>query len=97
MPFSNPLANALVLFVGALAIGASILLGFVVFLALGSLLLVLAAIVGIRLWWFNRKLRRDGHAGPGSGNAGATVNVEVIEGEYRIVQTNGRPDGSGET
>lgn len=97
LPFSNPLANALVVFVGALAIGASILLGFVAFLALGSLLLVLAAIVGIRLWWFNRKLRRQGHADPHSPNVEPTVRVEVIEGEFRVVPTPEQRDNGSET
>ena len=85
LPFSNPLANALVVLVGALAIGASILLGFIAFVMLGSLILILAAIVGIRVWWFNRKMRRSGGAKAASPEAGRPVQVEVIEGEFQVV------------
>ena len=88
MPFSNPLANALVVVVGALAIGASILLGFIAFVALGTLVLVLAAIVGIRVWWFNRKLGRGVAKGQAEASEQA-VKVKVIEGEFRVL----RPDG----
>ena len=89
MPFSNPLANALVVLVGALAIGASIVLGFIAFVALGTLVLVLAAIIGIRVWWFNRKLARGGAHKPGT-TADQGVKVKVIEGEFHVL----RPDGS---
>jgi len=85
----NPIANALVVIVGALAIAASIVLGFVAFVVLGSIILVLAAIVGIRVWWFNRKLRREGtgtgapdQRPPGDG---------VIEGEYHVVKGDEKP------
>ncbi len=62
-PAGNPIANALVIIVGALAIGASIVLGFVAFVVLGSIVLILAAIVGTRLWWFNRKLQKAAASG----------------------------------
>lgn len=83
-PAGNPIANALVIVVGALAIGASIILGFFAFVALSSILVILAGIVGIRLWWFKRKFRRA---------AGAAADVSrqphkpggVIEGEYHVV------------
>lgn len=85
LPFSNPLANALVAIVGVLAVGASIVLGFIAFVTLGALVLVLASIVGIRVWWFNRKLRRDAAAGAPNGPAERRRRTDVIEGEYRIV------------
>ncbi len=47
MPFNNPIANALVIVVGALAVGASLVLGFIAFIGLASLLAVLAAIMAI--------------------------------------------------
>lgn len=96
MPFSNPLANALVVLVGALAIGASIVLGFIAFVALGTLLLVLAAIVAIRVWWFNRKLRRG--AGPGGpAKPDADVQIKVIEGEFQVLRPDARPGTDRET
>jgi hypothetical protein len=83
-PAGNPIANALVIIVGALAIGASIVLGFVAFVVLSSIILIFAAIVGIRLWWFNRKLQKaGGQGGPGKHGPGSPTGV--IEGEYRVV------------
>jgi hypothetical protein len=47
IPAGNPIANALVVIVGALAIGASIVLGFVAFVVLGSIVLILGSIIGL--------------------------------------------------
>lgn len=82
-PAGNPIANALVIVVGALAIGASIVLGFFAFVLLASLLVVFSAIVGLRLWWFNRKLQKNRAR---NGNSRPTSGDTVIEGEYRIVR-----------
>lgn len=95
-PLSNPLANILVIIVGALAIGASIVLGVVAFVTLGSLVLIMAAVIGIRVWWLNRKLRKQYGAGdkrrpPSQGG------VEIIEGEYRIVTSRKPPDSEPRT
>lgn len=87
-PAGNPLANALVVIVGALAIGASLVLGIVVFIALGSIVAVLAAIIGIRIWWMNRRLRRQFPDGPATKRR--TDDVRVIEGEYRVVSRDRR-------
>ncbi len=84
----NPIANALVVIVGALAIAASIVLGFVAFVVLGSIVLVLAAIVGIRVWWFNRQLQRQG-GGTRPSDPGAPGGV--IEGEYHVVKGDEKP------
>jgi predicted lipid-binding transport protein (Tim44 family) len=83
IPAGNPIANALVVIVGALAIGASIVLGFVAFVVLGSIVLVLGSIIGLRIWWFNRKLRgqRGVQTPPGQAEQGG-----VIEGEYHVVK-----------
>jgi len=80
-PAGNPIANALVIVVGALAIGASIVLGFVAFVVLSSIILILAAVVGIRLWWFNRKLQKA----TASGQRDEASVSGVIEGEYHEV------------
>ena len=83
-PAGNPIANAFVIIVGALAIGASIVLGFVAFVVLSSIVLIFAAIIGIRIWWFNRKLAKRGAGGTG-GPQGPGRPTGVIEGEYRVV------------
>ena len=77
-PAGNPIANALVIIVGTLAIAASIIIGFVAFVVLASIVLVMAAAVGIRLWWFNRKYRGASppQAGPENG---------AIEGEFVVI------------
>ncbi len=77
-PAGNPIANIFVIVVGALAIGVSVVLGFFAFIVLGSIVAVLAAVVGLRLWWLNRKLR--GQRPPDNASTGG-----VIEGEYRVV------------
>jgi len=79
----NPLANLLVIVVGALAIGASLVLGFFAFVVLSGVILVMAAVIGIRLWWYNRKLQQAS-----SGKTGPTEERAiggVIEGEYVVV------------
>lgn len=83
IPAGNPIANALVIIVGALVIGTSIVLGFVAFVVLGSIVLFLGSIIGLRVWWFNRKLRRQSgeQAPPRRAEPGG-----VIEGEYHVVK-----------
>ena len=92
-PDGNPIANALVVIVGALAIGASIVLGFVAFVVLSSIVLIFAAIIGLRIWWFNRKLAKAAASGA-SGQQGPSGPTGVIEGEYRVV-VNERDDSDG--
>jgi len=82
-PAGNPIANALVVIVGALVIGVSIVLGFVAFVVLGSIVLVLGSIIGLRVWWFNRKLRAQAGA---QRPPGQTEPSGVIEGEYHVVK-----------
>ncbi len=83
IPAGNPIANALVIIVGALAIGASIVLGFVAFVVLGSIVLILGAIIGLRVWWLNRRLRKQAgtEVPPRNRPSGG-----VIEGEYHVVK-----------
>jgi membrane protein implicated in regulation of membrane protease activity len=86
----NPIANLLVIVAGALVIGVSVVLGFVAFVVLGSIVLMLASIVGLRLWWFNRKLRRqpsDTRARDAAGQIG------VIEGEFEVLDDSGDEAG----
>ena len=83
-PAGNPLANALVIIVGALVIAVSFVLGFVALVALLAAAAVLAAVVGVRVWWLNRKLggRQKNHVN----QKGETVSgTKIIEGEFRVV------------
>ncbi len=92
-PAGNPLANVLVVVIGAVVIAVSLVLGIVAFVALAGAVMVAAAIIGVRLWWFNRKLggRRKNHVnqyrGPGAGK-------DVIEGEFREVGPENDQDSS---
>ncbi len=81
-PAGNPIANIFVIIVGALVIGASIVLGFFAFMIIGSIVLIMASIIGLRVWWFKRKLRTRAAANSASNGASGGG---VIEGEYRVV------------
>ena len=83
MPAGNPIANALVVIVGALAIGISIVLGFFAFVVLAGIVLVLGSIIAIRVWWFGRQLRKQAGEEPLSQNPSPGG---VIEGEYHLVK-----------
>ena len=82
LPGGNPLANVLVIIVGSIAIAASLVLGFFAFVVLGSIVLVMASIVGLRVWWFSRKFRKMAEK---QGTAGAEPDRGVIEGQFRII------------
>lgn len=84
IPAGNPIANLFVILVGALVIGVSVVLGFVAFVVLGSIVAVLAAAIGLRVWWFNRKLRAQMPRGDGTG-AEQPAAGGVIEGEYQVI------------
>lgn len=88
-PAGNPIANLLVVVVGALAIAASLVLGFFAFLLLASLIVVFASIVAIRVWWIRRKLRRQKPAAADEGRDRSQSTV--IEGEFRVLE-NDRSD-----
>jgi len=95
-PAGNPLANLFVIIVGALVVGVSVVLGVVAFITLGGLVLVLAAVIGVRVWWLGRKMRKQFAAGetePGEKSA----SIEIIEGEYHVVSTQKREDSESET
>jgi len=83
IPAGNPIANALVVIVGALAIGVSIVLGFFAFVVLAGIVLVLGSVIAIRVWWFSRRLRKQAgqETAPQSQAPGG-----VIEGEYHVVK-----------
>lgn len=80
LPASNPLANVLVIIAGALVVAASVVLGFLAFVVLASIILVIASVVGVRVWWLSRKLQKQAprEKTPAAGQ-------DVIEGEYHVV------------
>lgn len=80
--------------VGALVIGVSLVLGFFAFLILGAIVAVLAAVIGIRLWWLNRKLLREA---AGRRADGSQSPDHIIEGEFRVVDDSGRPERQDDT
>ena len=84
-PAGNPIASALVIIIGSLAIAASIVVGFFAFVILGSLLLLLAAVISIRIWWFRRKMAGNPAFRASQGNVRAGGNQPTIEGEYHVV------------
>jgi len=81
-PAGNPIANIFVIIVGALAIGALIVLGFFAFVIVGSIVLIMASIIGLRVWWFKRKM--GGQIPPVRKSRSASTGG-VIEGEYQVV------------
>jgi hypothetical protein len=84
LPVGNPIANVLVIIAGAIIIAISLVLGFFAFLALGTLVLISAAVIGIRVWWLRRKLARRA-AEPGSARRSKPT-AGVIEGEFQVLR-----------
>lgn len=84
----NPLVNALVVAGGVLALAALVVFSIIAFLVIACIVIVLAGIIGIRLWWQGRKLARRAEHRQDSSATGS-----VIEGEYRRVPSrrNERP------
>jgi protein-S-isoprenylcysteine O-methyltransferase Ste14 len=93
-PAGNPLANVLVVVVGAVVIAVSFVVGVVAFVALASAVLVMAAIIGVRVWWLNRQMgtRRKNHVNQKGASSSRT---EIIEGEYRVVGPDKDRDSTG--
>lgn len=75
----SPLANVLVVIVGAIIIGVSLILGFFAFLALSVAVLIAAAVMTVRAWWLGRKAPRN--AEPSQ-----AVDGDLIEGEFHVVK-----------
>lgn len=85
-PPDNPLLHALALVGGALLFAALVLFSLLEFLVVASLIAVLAAVVGLRVWWQRRRAAGRAESGEPPGASG-----QVIEGEYRRVS----PDPEG--
>lgn len=82
-PPTNPVARALTLFVAAIVVGVSLLFGFVAFLILAGMALILIAIVAVRVWWLRHKIRHH--------MADRKPPGDFIEGEYEVRER--RDDG----
>ena len=77
LPGGNPLANILVIVVGALVLAASFVVGFVALVVLASVVLMMASVIGLRLWWLTWRARRTASRSPTANGA--------IEGEFVVV------------
>lgn len=66
-----------VVFILAIVAGGVLLMGF---LALAA---ALAAVLGVRLWWWKRQLSKAPHATDSAGKPAGSP--DAIEGEYRVV------------
>ena len=75
----NPLVNVLVVILGAIVIGVTVVLGFFAFLALSAIILVAASVIGVRVWWARRQMPKQ--AVPEDKPRGDT-----IEGEFHVVK-----------
>ena len=80
----NPLINVLVVIVGAFAIGAAIVFGVFAFVVLIGIILVLAAVLGIRMWWLGRKLPKHQES-VSEQSRSKSDHQTVIEGEYQVI------------
>ena len=81
---TNPIANLLIIAAGVVVIGVSVVLGFFASVVLATAVTLAAADQGIRIWWLTRPLKKQ----PG-GAAGSPQATGVIEGEYKVVDTDG--------
>ena len=80
----NPLANILVVIAGIVIIAISLALGFFVFLGMAGFVLLMAAVMGVRSWWYRRRFA--GKSGPEPEiRRKTTVHRQIIEGEFREV------------
>ena len=87
LPYDNPLANGLVVVVGVLAIALVFVVGLFAFLALAGVVIVLAAVIGVRAWWHGTTsgIRKSGNA-DGGGPPRRDDPGQVIEGEFVVVR-----------
>ena len=79
MQGGNPIANILVVIVGAIVIGVSIVLGFFAFLVLSAIILTAAVVIAIRTWWARRQM-------PNNPETGTATQGDFIEGEFHVVK-----------
>jgi membrane protein implicated in regulation of membrane protease activity len=78
----NPFIRALTLIVAAVVVGVSLLFGFIAFLILAGMALVLVAVIAVRVWWLRRKIR--------SRMREQQPQKDFIEGEYEVEERHDR-------
>lgn len=89
----NPIANAVTVVLGALALVAVFAFGFVILTAFLILAAVFVSFVSLRLWWLGRKLRRSGvDLGRFNRDHASREREEgtVIDAEYRVIESKRR-------
>lgn len=77
----NPVANAITMVLGGLALAAALVFGFAAFLVLLLVGAVFVSFVSIRLWWLRRKFAKaggqmHGHPGRPPSESGSTIDAE---------------------
>jgi len=91
-PAGNPLANILVVVAGIFVISLVLTLGFFVFLGIAGFILIMAAVMSIRGWWYRRKFAA-GERGSANSQTRVRETHRIIEGEYQEVdRTKGRDE-----
>ena len=90
---ANPLANFATIVVGAVVAAGALLLGFLTFTFLAGVLLVVACIVAVRIWWIRHIVLRRG-AAPASSkpDQNAPNRPVTIEGEFKSVNDRNSTD-----
>lgn len=81
----NPIVNLLIIISGIIVTLASLVLGFFAFLIIGSIVLVIIFLIGIRMWWLNNKIYKNMSSRYKERTYENKKNEEYIEGEYQIV------------
>lgn len=86
LPGNSPLANVLVVIVGAIAIAVSFVIGVFAFVALAAAVLILGAIIGIRVWWLGvRPQNRQNRPRASESSDRQSPSDAVIEGEFHEI------------
>jgi hypothetical protein len=93
IPAGKPLANLLVLVVGAVTIALSLVIGFIAFVALAGMVIILAVVMGMRSWWLQRYPRPRPTPSDNVEPTAAGPKA-VIEGEFKVIDTKNRRDST---
>jgi len=96
LPGNSPLANVLVVVLGATAIAVSFVIGCVAFVALAAAVLVIGAVIWIRIAWLGLQVRKQGGKHTQAGDS-QTTGHSVIEGEYHVIPVKKGDDNSSQT